>query len=314
MHPRHRHLIAATLLLGCLLGLSATAWVLPTAATTTSCTNHVAYDAFRTDNATIEAAANNSATVTRANTRVRIEQAPGFVRLNASNPNGYCVAFDVTLAEPIVTPAELGTVDALEADVTADWHAVHNFSADQTYTRVTFTLPAASTAAFAPSQARVQTLAWTGAAEAAGNGLLHSLTTVDIPFLTDGSGKLQQRTYHYSPQNSSASTEIVTIPLRNASDGRTISEWHALYRIEDGQWTPVTEDSTQPVFYRTVDETTIQFIFNDQTAEVKFTANPTASDKLSYQLDAYMAGINELTDSLTPTQLTAPRATEAILS
>lgn len=260
-----------------------------------SCENSVVHDAFRVDEDTISAAANGTATSTASNTRVRVEQATGFIRLNATNPNGYCVKFQVELASDVITPAELGYVDSLDGNTTAVWHAVHDFNASATYTSVTFTLPAASTATFAPSEARVTSLAWTGDVKAAGGSLWNRIADIDIPYVGDD-GELDQRTYTYSPTNNS--TTIITVPLENESDGRRISDWQAMYRTPDQGWTPLKENSNDAVFYRKVDETTLQFVFNDRQAEVRFTANPTLRDQLDYDLKSYLSGVSTVEDWL----------------
>lgn len=270
------------------------ATVAPAALVTTTqaqaqCSNMVVYDEFRFNNATVDTAANGSATIQRENTKVRVEQATGFIRIHAENPNGYCNEVHVRLASKIVSPAELGTVEALANNTTAEWHAVRDFERDVTYTEVVFTLPAGSEATFAPSKLTVKSLAWTGQAKSAGGSLWDRLSGFEWGDDED----LRQRTYQFSARNNSS---IVTLSLRNQSTGRTVEEWQAMYRVGDGSWTPISKDADAPVFYRTVGEHQIQFLFNDPDAEVQFTANPTTWDKAQYQFDSYTAGIDALGD------------------
>lgn len=286
------HAVAAVLVIA--MVTASIGAVVPTTTATTAqsdCSNRVVYDTFRFDNETVDAAANGSATTRVQNTEVRVEQDTGFVRVNATNPNGYCVEFSVRLDEKIVSPAELGDVDSNDGSVTAEWHAIRDFERDETYTEVVFTLPANSTASFAPSTIRVKSLAWTGTAKDKGGAWWESISNFSIGEEED----LQQRTYTFSGNES----ETVTISLRNGSTGRTVDEWTAMYRTSnESGWAPVSTDSEAPVFYRTVDEHRVQFVFNDPTAEVRFTANPTAWDKAQHQWDSWTAGASQIDDFL----------------
>ncbi len=265
-----------------------------TASTQTDCSNRVVYDQFRFDNATVDAAANGSATASAQNTEVRVEQATGFLRVNATNPNGYCVEFHVRIDEAVVSPAELGAVESNDDSVEAEWHSVRDFDRDETYTEVVFVLPAASTATFAPSKVRVKSLSWTGTATDAGGSWWESISNVSIG--DDEEEKLQQRTYRFSAANS---TETITVSLRNESSGKSVEEWQAMYRTSnESAWKPVSTDSEAPVFYREVSEHRVQFVFNDPDAEVRFTAEPTRLDKAKHEWESWQGGTDVLGDLL----------------
>lgn len=279
----------AVLALVCLLALLAPAGVATqpaVAAEDAECSNQVVYDAFRFDDEIVSEAANGSATATAQNTQVTVEQNAGFIRLNATNPNGYCVEFHVRLNDSIVSPAELGEVTSNDDHYSAEWHAVPDFQRDETYTDVVFTLPAGTQAVFAPSKLRVETLSWTGAAKSEGSGLWHSVTSA----VSDDDEPLEQRTYTFQPTDA---TDRVTVSLTDEETGRTVEEWDAMYRTSnESGWRPVSTDSEAPVFYRQVDDEHVQFVFNDPSAEVKFTANPTTLDKASSSWESWRSGVD----------------------
>jgi hypothetical protein len=269
-----------------------------TAATTVSadeqCSNMVVHDDFRFDDETVRNAANNSSSSTVSNTKVTVEQATGFVRVTAKNPNGYCNEVHVRIATEIVSPAELGSVSATDRNISADWHAVRDFEREETYTEVVVTLGAAEQATFAPSEVRIKTLAWTGTAKSASDGLLGNLSNYN-PLADDSD--LDKRTYIYSPESNN-STRYITISLANDSTGKQVEEWQAVYRTSDGgDWRPIPTEADAPVFYREVDNgENLQFIFNDKTAEVRWTANPTRTERAKYEWTEYRAGIDILSD------------------
>ncbi len=284
-----RHQLTALLIVTAVIGvLGVTPSV--TGAQTTECSNTVRYDEFRTDNATISTASNESVTVQKENTQVRIEQAPGFIRVNASNPNGYCVDYTVEIADDVVNPAELGTVDSNSGNVTAEWRAIRDFETAETFTSVSFTLPAGESATFAASDLRVTTLSWTGEAKSTGSGVLHWVTSLS---LGSDDGPLTDRTYTFSARDNST---YVSVLLTNESTGRRVDDWQAMYRTSGGGWTPISTESDDPVFYRDIGESTVQFVFNDRNAEVEFTANPTWRDKANYQVESYLSGLDALGD------------------
>ncbi len=264
----------------------------PATATQQDCSNRVVYDAFRFDNATVDAAANGSTTATAQNTEVRVEQATGFVRINATNPNGYCVEFQVNLAPEIVSPAELGDVDSNDDTRTAGWHAIRDFERDETYTQVVFTLGAGETATFAPSKLRVKSLSWTGDVKDEGGSFWESVSNYSF----GEEEELKKRTYRFSAENT---TETITVSLRNESTGKAVDEWQAMYRTSNGtEWRPVSTDSQAPVFYRDVGDHRVQFVFNDPDAEVRFTAQPTRWDKATYEWESWAAGTDAIDDFL----------------
>jgi len=260
-----------------------------TPASVVDCGTEVVHDDFRFHEATVNATANDTGTSNDLNTRVRVEQATGFVRVSAENPNGYCVRYVVELAPEVVSPASLGEIEATEGNQTATWRAVRDFNRSTTYTEVAFTLPAGSNATFAPSKARVAALKWTGTAKSASSGLLG-----DINFLGDDEDDLQQREYTFSPETNG--TSIISVPLRDGN--RTIDDYRAVYRVDGSGWRPVGTDSSAPVFKRELGNgEAVQFQFNDRDAEVKFTANPTTLEKAQHGWTSYWAGWDVL-DSL----------------
>lgn len=265
------------------------------AAASSDCSNTVIYDEFRFNDDVVSSAANGSATVSAQNTDVTVEQATGFVRLDAKNPNGYCVEYHVRLNESIVAPAELGRVSSNDGNYTAEWHAVRDFEREETYTEVVFTLPAGSQAMFAPSKLRVETLSWTGTAKSEGSGLWHDLTGW-IGDDEEEEATLDKRKYTFEATNS---TDRVTVSLKDQESGKTIDEWDAMYRTNNRSgWQPVSTDSSAPVFYRKIDDSRIEFVFNDPTGEVRFTANPTTWDDVSSSWDSYWSGVDILDGTL----------------
>lgn len=282
-------------LLVSLVASAAPAGATSTSASAASCETSVVHDSYLTNNETVTKAINQTVSETRDNTKTTLSKDNGFVRLKAENPNGYCVRFTTKISTDIVPASEIGDVDATDTEnVTADWRAMHDFTIDETYTRVEFTVPANTTVRFAPSRFKVRSLSWAGKAKTEGSGLLasfkeryHNLTHDD----------LEQRHYYLSPSNDSST--LISVAL-SSSDGRNIEEWHALYRAEgDEEWRQVNKDSDNAVFYRQLNNDTVQFIFNDADAEVKFVANPTTTDDWEYEYAAVKEGINRLFESFT---------------
>ncbi len=274
------------------------------------CSNIVVHDDFRFDNETVRSAANTSASSTAENTKVTVEQATGFIRVKAKNPNGYCNEFHVRIASEVVSPAELGEVGSNNDNETADWHAVRDFEREETYTEVVFTLGAGSQATFAPSDVRIKTLAWTGAAKGAADGLLGNFSKYS-PF--DDEESLDKRTYTYSPESNN-STRYITISLVNDSSGGQVEDWQAVYRTGGEEWRPISTESDAPVFYRTLDGgENLQFIFNDRDAEVRWTANPTRLEQAKYEWTEYSTGIDILSEfNMSAILTTTPRPGGAV--
>lgn len=223
-----------------------------------------------------------AATSTVSNTDVEVEDATGFVKIHASNPNGYCNAFTVSISSEIVAPADLGTVDSNEEHVGAKWRAIQNLSSGNVYTEVTFTLEAGETATFAPSKVRVQSLSWTGEAKESGGSILSSVSG------WFGDKTLDKREYEIAPTNG---TDAVTIQLERGDD--RVDEWLATYSVGDGPDRDVTTDASQPVYY-TESESAVTFRFNDDRATVDFTANPKMHEKLGHSGKSYLSGLNDI--------------------
>lgn len=268
----------------------------PEFAAQSTCKTEVRHDAFNADNQTIQKAANSSANSTVKNTRVIVEQAPGFVRLTSDNPNGYCVRFHVLIDSEVVEPAELGEVEAIrDSNVTAQWHALRNFNTQETYTKVTFTLPPNGSATFAPSEVQIQSLSWAAQANSTAQGVLGR---ADAKWEQYFGSALEKQVYHYSPDGND-STSIITVSLRDEQTNRTIEEWLAYSRTDgDEDWDQLRQDPEAPVFYRKSGAHTVQFIFNDPDAEVRFVADPGAKEKFDHQVAGYTEGIETIWESL----------------
>lgn len=261
------------------------------AAPTAECSTTVVYDSFRFDNETVQQAANGSATAAAKNTEVRVEQTAGFMRVHGENPNGYCIEFRVQISPQVVSPAELGSVDSNDEQVEAGWHATRDISRDETYTEVVFQLPPNSSATFAPSKIRVQSLAWTGTATQQGGSLLERVTNFSI----GEEPALRNRTYTFSAENDS---EYVTVPLEDPNSDREIKEWTAMYKTAGTDWRPVTKEAGAPVFYREPKPEQVQFVFNDQNATVRFRANPTPLEKAQTSWQSWTSGWSAISDLL----------------
>jgi hypothetical protein len=263
------------------------------AAAQSSCED-VTVDTFRFDNATIGTAANNSASEVVQNTKVTVEQSTAFVRIVAENPNGYCTDVTVELASEIVSPAELGTVDAVDDNTSASWSAMRDFDRQETYTDVTFSLAAGSNATFAPSRVRVQTLQWTGTAKSKASGI-----AATVSGLISSEPDLQKNTYEYSPEANGTNT--ITVELTNRTTEKRVEEWQALYQLSDGVWRPVGTDAAAPVYYeQTSGGDAVKFHFDKSArdATLEFTANPGLMAEADYQYKSYTAGLGSITELL----------------
>lgn len=241
----------------------------------------VVHDAYLTDNATIsEFNETEHAESTDRNIYTSIEKTEAFVRLKAENPNAYCVNLTVQVHPDIIPPADVGDVSAVDGDVESTWRNTHDFDRDQSYTEIKFTMDADSEVTFAPNRLRVLALNWKDE-HTDPKGLLDRIPN---PF---GNDTLEDRTYTINSSNGST----VTVPLKQ--DGKSIDEWHAVYRVGDEHWRPMTTTSDDPVFYREVDEgDSLQFIFDEdhpKELEVEFTANPTVRDDIRHDYRASRA-------------------------
>ena len=282
-------LLVAVLLVGALL----TAGAVGAGAQEQSDCSEVTHDAFRLTNSTIaEVEETGSATASIRNVPVTVEDTEQFVRIRMNNPNGYCVQLRVQISERVVTPAELGTVDAVEpegSDIEAKWSAKHSLSEDERYTEVAVQLPAgADGVLFAPSKLRVQTLSWTGEAEGKAKGAFGSVKS-----LFGEKPDLEENTYHLQGEKG----QVVTVDL-TADDGREVEKWQATYEDSDGTERPVGQDSSAPVFYSS-DSESVRFHYN-QGANVSFTANPSWTDRRKYDIASYRASVGELLDIQLP--------------
>lgn len=236
---------------------------------------------------------NESQTVasSASNTDVTVSESSAFVRVAAENPNGYCVSYDVEIDSEIVSPSDLGTVDSVNESVEADWRAVQNFSTGESYTRVSFTLPAGTSAQFAPSKARVVSLAWATDAKDKGSSIIDDMTG-----LFTGEQELDQRTYEIGGKAGNRKT----VPLTSANTSAEVSDWIAEYRTVDGSWRPVGQDPEAPVFYTQPSDGELRLHYNED-ATVRWTANPTMTEEISYGWSSYTAGwdgISSLVDKL----------------
>lgn len=234
---------------------------------------------------------NASATVD--NVPVTIEETEQFVRLRASNPNGYCTRVVVEMSEQVAPPAELGTVDAVKpegSEIQADWSATHSLARDELLTEVVFELPpGAEGVMFAPSKMRVKTLSWTGSAERSAN------TTVGrLKGLLSQEEELKNDTYHLKRSEPGS---ITTVSL-SSGDGRKVEEWQAAYRTEGGEWRPIGQESSAPVYFTETNQT-VKFYYN-QPGEVRFTAEPGMTDKAKHDILSYRRSVEDTLDIQLP--------------
>jgi hypothetical protein len=254
----------------------------PAAATSSSCNQTVTHDAYRTADAVQTVNETGEATSTVSNTDTTVEDVTGFVRLRASNPNGYCVTYEAEISPEIVSPADLGEIEGQSGNATASWRAEQNLTSGDVYTTVTFTLGPGESELFAPSSVRVESLSWTGQAKRESQGLLSSVTSLF------SNSKLEQRTYEISPGNGSSR---ITVPLES-TDGEEIEEWQATYSV-NGDTRPVSQDASAPVYY-TEAESSVTFHFSEgavsDNATVEFVAEPNPIEKLTYNGNSYASG------------------------
>lgn len=269
------------------VGIASAATPAPSSSTPSmqdDCQTTVTHDAFRDDTETVEQLRNESKAQTIVdNTRVTVEETSGFYRVNGENPNGYCVAFTVQVSDKAMPAAQIpGSVESNDGNHEAKWEAIHDFNTSETYTEVTFVLPANTTATFAPSEARVMSLSWaserTEKAKSIGDKLTEKIFDKD----------LEKKTYTINPDGE----QEVTIPLHNPNTDEKVTEWQAMYTTDGGEtWVPVKRESTDPVYITTENEQQVSFRFNDPNAKVRFTANPDSLDKANYQVKGYLSGI-----------------------
>lgn len=250
------------------------------ATSSASCEQTVVHDAFRSDEAITAYNETGQVTSRVRNTEVRVEDATGFVRLHAENPNGYCVRYEVELASDVVSPADLGTVSSNSEEHDAKWRASQNLSSGVVYTTVSFQLPAGGNATFAPSSVRVESLSWTGTARREGSGILSGVKDLW------GSSKLEKTEYEIEPTRDASR---ITVPLEK--DGQRIEDWQATYTV-DGSTREVTQDASEPVYY-TESSDSVTFHFSDEARDghVDFKADPSPVDKVVFSGERYVDGI-----------------------
>jgi hypothetical protein len=255
------------------------------------CTD-VVHDGYLTDESYVGEYDNTSKiSSTSENVKTSIEKTDAFVRVRAENPNAYCVDMTIKVHPDIIPPADVGDLSDTDGEVQSTWRNTHDFERDRSYTEIKFTLDADSSVLFAPNRIRVHTLAWKDEATSK-SGIIDRITS---PF--GGEKDLEQRSYSLESANGS----IQTVPLENG-DGKSISDWQAVFRTNDGTWRPITTDSSDPAFYRVVDNgSAVQFHFDtdeyaDGQVEVQFTANPSDYDKAQYHFRSLSASWSDLTD------------------
>lgn len=283
-------LLAATVVL---VLLAATMGVGATAAG--ECSNSVHVDAFRADNATIrELQDSGSASTTEKNVGITVSETDAFLRVDARNPNGYCVAVTVEISSDVAPPAELGKISATNSSNTATWEAMQDLEDGETYTRVRFEVPAGSSVQFAPSKLRVQSLSWTGSAESKATGVTDKVKGV-FGFRPE----LEQNTYEFSPDGADTVTVDLTGP-----EGERVEEWQAVYQNEHGDWVPVSKTSDESVYYEQETDS-VKFKFNTKTT-VKFTANPGVMDKARHDYQSYTSSWKEILNVKLPWSAAVP--------
>lgn len=261
-----------------------------TAAATSASCESIEHTALRTADAVQAFNESGEAVSKVSNTEVRVRETTGFVNLDASNPNGYCVAFTVEISPEIVSAADLGEVKSNNETTSASWRAAQNLSSGDVYTRVTFTLGPGEDATFAPSTVRVKSLSWTGTAKSKSTGLKDRLSGLF------GSDKLSEREYTIEPTSNSSR---ITVPL-SSSSGEEVEDWMATYTY-DGETRPVDQDARAPVYY-TESGSSVTFHFSDEAvrngARADFTAEPTFVDRTSHSARSWWSGVGEISDWL----------------
>lgn len=249
----------------------------------------VQYDEFRTsDDLVDDVVETGDAEYIQQNTRVTVEEDDAFVRVGFENPNSYAVEYEVQIDESIVDPATLGTVRAIDGDAEAYWEASHDFDADATYTRVTIVVPADTNVLLAPNQLRIKSLSWTGDAEQQAETWRDRLTQ------WRDDDDLEQREYEFDGE----AGDQVTIDLTHPDTDERVDNWHATYRLDDGDLDrPLAEGSGQPVFYRGLEDEDgelegIQVTFNEQ-ADVRLVVEPTMRESVTHQWTSYRASLED---------------------
>lgn len=248
----------------------------------------VEHTAHRLHSATVDRILSEGSATTRAeNTLVTVEHASvldtkAFTRLTLENPNSYCVRYHVELAEEVVAPAELSRVDSIDGEHTATWRALYDSGRDESYTEVEVVVPGATTAVFAPSEARVKTLSWTGEA----SGILQR-------YLGDRDSWLEST--HYSTELGDGQRRV-TYRLDDPQSGETVDSYLMQYRVDGSDyWRPMSTDTTDGVSYRetAVDGSPAVEVTSEQSVEVRLVAEPSAVDKARYEVGSLRASADK---------------------
>ncbi len=254
------------------------------------CSTEVSHDGFLTDEAVLEEYnQSGSASDVEHNTRLTIEETSAFYRLQAENPNSYCVHITAEVSAEILPPTNLGTVESNNGNTKAEWIDIHDFDQQEAHTEISFVMPSNSTVLFAPSKPTVLLPAWRDSRKHDAEGIIKTVSE----WL--GDGDLEKRTYTFTADGSPS----VTVPLVNdENDEQRIDDWNAVYRTSKSEpWAPVDRNSDDPVFYQEVDDgEKIRFYFNDETAEVEFKANPTVPDKAIAEYRSFRRSLHDLGD------------------
>jgi hypothetical protein len=286
--------LVATAVLTLVVATAATATfaTAPAAAQSTDddqCATTVEHDALRTDDGLIDRVSAGEAVTTRRDlTRVTYTPTDAFYRLEAENPNGYCVHVVVEIGERALPPADLPTdVTSNDGSTTATWQSKHDFDAGQTYTHIAFDVAANSTVEFAPSRVQVVSVAWAGEKQQKAEGVVERLRReVDEP-------TLRQRKYQFQVRSTPAAR---TVPLTTPNESKRIDDYQAQWTTDGSTWHPVTTRTDDPV-YKSEPESGDQVTFHwTEPARVRFTANPTPLDEVRYQVSSYRAGVADLVD------------------
>ncbi|WP_135306361.1 hypothetical protein [Haloarcula amylovorans] len=269
-----------------------------TETSTTQCSTSVYYDAFRTDQSVINATNDSgSASATKQNTRVTLNETEVVHRLTAENPNSYCVNMTVDISDEILPAATLGDVESVDGETTAQWSDVTDFDTQSSYTEVSFTVPANATVTFAPSRPTVFFPAWRDERKRDAQGILERLSDYS-PFGDDNESDegLSKRVYYFNASES----ETVTVRLDHPnSSAERIEEWNAVYRLsKDDPWRPVDTDTEDPVYYSTPGPDKVRFVMEDENAQIEFRANPTMKDEALAEVRSYKRSWLDLTSFL----------------
>jgi hypothetical protein len=269
----------------------AAAAAISSAQSSSSCsTSPVDHTAFRNDTATVDTLANDSAaSSTVSNTRVTLEPTDAFYRLTAENPNAYCVRFRLEVSGEAMEAAQIpGTVRSNDRNHTATWDARHDFDAEETYTIIEFTLPAETTAEFAPSRYRVIGLSWSSSASTKAESIWERLQPDSLK------PTVEER--HYTiHEGGGEGQQVVSVPLRNPSTGESVEDYQLMYTQDGGEtWQSVPTDTDAPVYKQELESgTEVRLTFNEE-ATVELTVEPTVVDTVRRDIRNYRAGLGDL--------------------